>query len=192
MARYKVAVDDDEGAPYGVKKDEPYALKNNNSGFCSVTIKGYAEIGPETVASDAKTTSVGHVFGAGKGILPGGDYAFVSGTTKRMVSVKNGQGQITGSTWETFANEADYITFIKTLALVSQTTVTIDGNAKVKGSVFGGSESGFVQFDANVNVLGGTIGIQARAVLTSVTSMAVVRVTSNILAKTTTTLLPVS
>ena len=158
VARYKVAVDDDEGAPYGVKKDEPYALKNNNSGFCSVTIKGYAEIGPETVASDAKTTSVGHVFGAGKGILPGGDYAFVSGTTKRMVSVKNEQGQITGSTWETFANEADYITFIKTLALVSQTTVTIDGNAKVKGSVFGGSESGFVQFDTQVNVAGGTIG----------------------------------
>ena len=158
VARYKVAVDDDEGAPYGVKKDEPYALKNNNSGFCSVTIKGYAEIGPETVASDAKTTSVGHVFGAGKGILPGGDYAFVSGTTKRMVSVKNEQGQITGSTWETFANEADYITFIKTLALASQTAVTIDGNAKVKGSVFGGSESGFVQFDTQVNVAGGTIG----------------------------------
>ena len=158
VARYNVAKTDDEGAPYGVKKDEPYALKTNTSGFCSVTIRGNAEIGPETIGTETKTL-VGHVFGAGKGILPGGDYAFVQGTTKRMVAVRDGEGHITGNTWDYFtAGEADYITFVKTLALASQTNVTIDGNAKVKGSVFGGSESGFVQFDTNVNVLGGTIG----------------------------------
>ena len=161
VARYNVAKTDDEGAPYGVKKDEPYALKTNTSGFCSVTIKGYAEIGPETIGEE-KTTSVGHVFGAGKGILPGGDYAFVQGTTKRMVAVRDSEGHITGSTEDIFDSEADYITFVKTLALASQTNVTIDGNAKVKGSVFGGSESGFVQFDANVNVLGGTIGVEGK------------------------------
>ncbi len=156
VARYNVAQSDDEGAPYGVKKDMPYALKTNDSGFCTVTVRGYAEIGPATIASEAKTTDVGHVFGAGKGIVPGGTYAFVSETTKRMSNV-NGP-----NTWETFATEADYITFVKTLALSSQTNVTIGGNAKVKGSVFGGSESGFVQFDTNVTVTGGTIGTQGK------------------------------
>ena len=160
VARYKVAADDDEGAPYGVKKDMPYALldPDHPSGICTVTVQGYAEIGPATIDSEAETTLVGHVFGAGKGIVPGpgGDYAFVSGTTKRMVL----NADKTASIWETFADEAAYITFIKTLALASQTYVTIDGNAKVKGSVFGGSESGFVQFDTNVNVTGGTIGTQ--------------------------------
>ena len=162
VARYNVAKTDDEGAPYGVKKDEPYALKTNTSGFCSVTIRGNAEIGPETIGQE-KETLVGHVFGAGKGILPGVDYAFVQGTTKRMVAVRDDEGHITGSEWDYFSEgEADYITFIKTLALASQTNVTIDGNALVKGSVFGGSESGFVQFDTNVNVLGGTIGTEGK------------------------------
>ena len=160
VARYKVAADDDEGAPYGVKKDMPYALldPDHPSGICTVTVQGYAEIGPATIDSEAETTLVGHVFGAGKGIVPGpgGDYAFVSGTTRRMVL----NADKTASIWEIFADEAAYITFIKTLALASQTYVTIDGNAKVKGSVFGGSESGFVQFDTNVNVTGGTIGTQ--------------------------------
>ena len=158
VARYKVAADDEEGAPYGVKKDMPYALKDPNSGFCTVTVRGYAEIGPATIASEAKTTDVGHVFGAGRGILPGGDYAFVEGTTKRMVL----NADKTESIWESFGSEADYITFVKTLALASQTNVTISGNAQVKGSVFGGSESGFVQFDTNVNVFGGTIGINGK------------------------------
>ena len=152
VARYNVAQTDDEGAPYGVKKDMPYALKTNNSGFCRVTIQGNAEIGPATIGEEVKKTNVGHVFGAGKGILPGGDYKFVAGTTKRMSNV-NGP-----DTWEYFPDEAAYITFVKTLALSSQTNVTIDKNAKVKGSVFGGSESGFVQFDTEVNVTGGTIG----------------------------------
>ena len=156
VARYKVAASNDEGAPYGVKKDMPYALKDANSGFCAVTVKGYAEIGPATIDPEAKKTSVGHVFGAGKGILPGGNDAFVSGLSRRMI--KSGDG----SDWETFDDENAYITFIQTLALASQTNVTIDGNAKVKGSVYGGSESGFVQFDTNVNVLGGTIGVEGK------------------------------
>ena len=160
VARYKVAQSDDEGAPYGVKKDMPYALADPDhpSGVCTVTVQGYAEIGPATFTEETKTTDVGHVFGAGKGIVPGpgGAYAFVQNTTKRMVL----NADKTASIWENFASEADYITFVKTLALASQTNVTIDGNAKVKGSVFGGSESGFVQFDTNVTVAGGTIGTQ--------------------------------
>ena len=168
VARYNVAKDNNEGAPYGVLKDMPYALKTNDdgttSGYCTVTVKGNAEIGPETIDSEAKTTSVGHVFGAGKGILPGpgGDYAFVEGTTKRMIALRDEDGKIIGSDWDYFTatGEAGYITFVKTLALSSQTDVTIEENAKVKGSVYGGSESGFVQFDTKVTVTGGAIGTQ--------------------------------
>ena len=162
VARYNVAKTDDEGAPYGVKHDMPYALKTNSSGFCTVNVLGYAEIGPATIGEETETL-VGHVFGAGKGILP--NYV-ATGTdeekSRRMVLDKNDQGQVVGSKWEYFTTEADYITFVKTLALSSQTNVTIDGNAKVKGSVFGGSESGFVQFDTNVTVMNGTIGTQGK------------------------------
>ena len=159
VARYNVAKTNDEGAPYGVLKDMPYALKTNNSGFCTVTVRGNAEIGPETPNTE------GNVFGAGKGILPE-EYDYTSGEDgvegynidahkpKRMVL----NAERTASIWQYFDNEDDYITFIKTLALASQTDVTIEGNAKVKGSVYGGSESGFVQFDTNVTVKGGTIG----------------------------------
>ena len=162
VARYNVATTNDEGAPYGVLKDMPYALKTNESGYCTVTVRGNAEIGPETIDSEAKTTPVGHVFGAGKGILPGGEYRFEQGTTKRMIALRDEDGKIIGSDWDYFTatGEAGYITFVKTLALSSQTDVTIEENAKVKGSVYGGSESGFVQFDTKVTVTGGTIGTQ--------------------------------
>jgi hypothetical protein len=60
--------------------------------------------------------------------------------------------------WEYFANENKYFEFLQTLALVTGTDVTIGETAKVKGSVFGGSESGYVQDNTNVKVTGGTIG----------------------------------
>ena len=72
--------------------------------------------------------------------------------------------------WEYFVDDADqsaanyksgedkYFQFLQTLALVTGTDVTIGGTAKVKGSVFGGSESGYVQDDTDVKVNGGTIG----------------------------------
>ena len=50
--------------------------------------------------------------------------------------------------------EEAYLEFLQTLSLVTNSYVTIDGSAKVKGSVFGGSESGFVQHDANVTIQG--------------------------------------
>ena len=160
VARYNVAKTNDEGAQYGVLKDMPYALRTNNSGYCTVIVRDKAEIGPETPNTE------GNVFGAGKGILPE-EYDYVSASNytgdtynidehmpKRMVL----NAERTASIWQFFDNEDDYITFIKTLALASQTDVTIEGNAKVKGSVYGGSESGFVQFDTKVTVKGGTIG----------------------------------
>ena len=154
----------------------PYALKDETSGTCRVTIQGYAEIGPETIDENATTTSVGHVFGAGKGVLP--NYVTTGEDeekSRRMVlydaNVHTGSNwewvdpdhsDTNKNIWEYFASESAYITFVKSLALSSRTYVTVAGNALVKGSVFGGSESGFVQFNTDVKVTGGTIGVSGK------------------------------
>ena len=156
----------------------PYALANTTSGNCTVTVRGYAEIGPDGMQMTAADgpDDTGYVFGAGKGILPGGTYAFSQGTTRRMVlydaTVHTTVGQ-SGSkwqwvdpahsdtnknVWEYFDDLDEYIRFIQTLALSSYTDVTIDGNAFVKGSVYGGSENGIVQFNTVVKIQGGQIG----------------------------------
>ena len=153
----------------------PYALKDESSGTCTVIVRGYAEIGPETAMQMTKAVGpddTGYVFGAGKGILPGGKYEFEQGTTKRMVlydaAVHTTVGQ-QGSkwqwadpdhenVWEYFENLDEYIKFIQTLALSSRTYVTITDDAFVKGSVYGGSENGIVQFNTDVKIQGGQIG----------------------------------
>ena len=75
--------------------------------------------------------------------------------------------------WEYFDTEAKYITFIETMALTTETDVIIggkrvttgettsitpSGNPFIMGSVYGGSENGFVQHNANVTIAGGQIG----------------------------------
>ena len=132
----------------------PY--QQRRGGICTVTIQGSAEIGYQG-ASDRK----GHVFGAGKGVEP----SFTADVTNRMVKTDDG-GRL-----ETFVNVTDaltgktktaeelYLEFLQTLALVTNTDVTINGSAKVKGSVYGGSESGFVQHDTNVKIQGSTCEI---------------------------------
>ena len=185
VARYKVpqSEDDvqaaiDEGyteAALGM----PYALKDASSGTCTVIVRGYAEIGPETAMQMTKAggpDDTGYVFGAGKGILPGGKYEYANGTTKRMVlydaTVHTTVGQegskwqwvdpdhsdTNKNVWEYFADLNEYIKFIQTLALSSRTYVTITDNAFVKGSVYGGSENGIVQFNTDVKIQGGQIG----------------------------------
>ena len=81
--------------------------------------------------------------------------------------------QDTRYVWEYFDTEAKYITFIETMALTTQTdviiggkrvtteettSVTPSGNPLVMGSVYGGSENGFVQHNTNVTIAGGQIG----------------------------------
>ena len=160
----------------------PYALKDASSGTCTVIVRGYAEIGPETAMQMTKAggpDDTGYVFGAGKGILPGGDYEYANGTTRRMVlydaTVHTTVGQegskwqwvdpahsdTNKNVWEYFDNLDEYIRFIQTLALSSRTYVTITDNAFVKGSVYGGSENGIVQFNTNVTIQGGQIGAGA-------------------------------
>ena len=108
-----------------------------SGGECKVTVKGYADIGE-------------NVFGAGEGVVP----AFVSGESKRMDN--------TGA-WETFTDRDKYLAFLQTLALVTDTKLSIEGNATIKGSVYGGSESGFVQRDTEVKIQGGEIGTTTTA-----------------------------
>ena len=131
----------------------PY--QQRSGGICTVTIQGGAQIGPDS----GGTEEAGHVFGAGKGVVP----QFNASTSKKMTQ-EDGLVTFTdeedesGNTVKT-AEEA-YLEFLQTLALVTNSNVTIDGSASVKGSVYGGSESGFVQHDTNVVVKGGTIGTE--------------------------------
>ena len=189
VARYNVPktqaeVDAAIAQGYDAVIDMPYALKNSNSGYCYVTVQGHAEIGPDgmkmyhegTDAIEDKPDDWGHVFAAGKGVLPD-TYNFNNFTEenrknypKRMAlyDANNYREDDKGKTWEYvdpddsnnkniweyFDTEAKYFTFVQTLGLATQTEATIDGNALVKGSVYGGSENGLVQFDTNVKIKG--------------------------------------
>ena len=138
----------------------PYSLANNGSGICRVTIPGATQI-------------TGDIFGGGKGVVP----AFVESgenRSKRMVNYSattHTEGN-KGTTWdyydeedhtyvwEYFLTNAAYLVYLQTLALATETEVTIDaGNPdspvqSTKGNVFGGSENGIVQHNTLVTVKG--------------------------------------
>ena len=176
VARYKVASTAEEAAANGVEIGMPYALANNYSGNCKVIVGGNAIIGPdepmkmvhpEITDGTDKPDDFGHVFAAGKGVLPEVyTYEDNEHRPKRML-LYNAESLPTyweyadeaeKNIWEYFEDEDAYFAFIKTLALSSQTEVTIKENAFVKGSVYGGSENGLVQFDTDVKIQGGQIG----------------------------------
>ena len=131
-------------ARYKVVNESPVALENNWSGKCVVKVQGYAEIGSDNMEMP---TFSGNVFGAGKGVLPG-DYSYQGQANQPRRMISDG-GK---NSWQYFTNDADYHAFIETLALSSQTNVTIGGHAFVKGSVYGGSENGIVQYDTHVQI----------------------------------------
>ena len=142
VARYQVGTD-----------GKPHALANNTSGNCIVNVQGYAEIGPNGMKMNNTTTGKpddwGHVFGAGKGVLPE-VHSYAEGDRPYRIDNTNNR--------EYYTSEEDYFEFVQTLALASQTNVTISGHAFVKGSVYGGSENGLVQYDTHVAISGGQIG----------------------------------
>ena len=192
VARYNVPRTEEEVEAarvqgYDAHLGMPYALANTTSGNCKVTVKDNAIIGPDkpmkmyhpeiTDGSDVPDDA-GHVFGAGKGILPQNyTYADKEHKPKRMVlrdetihtNAKKGtdwdyvdpNDYNNKNVWEYFADRDAYIIFIQTLALSSYANVTIgDDTSKpfVKGSVYGGSENGLVQFDTKVYIKSGQIG----------------------------------
>ncbi len=128
-------------------------------GKCTVTIQGYAEIGPndmKMVTESGKPDDSGHVFGAGKGVLP---YEGVTGepySIQPTGKVTYNSAYVPGS--DGLDYKAAYLKFIRSLGLASNTDVIIGGNAFVKGSVYGGSENGYVQANTHVTIAGGQVG----------------------------------
>lgn len=127
-------------------------------GTCTVKIQGSAKIG---------TSGTGHnVFGACKGVTP----AFVASGENRSKSMQLRTNAGKYSSWSNYNNdenspfiwvyyetEADYLNFLKTLALTSNTHVTVGGSSEVYGSVFGGGERGVTLGGVDVNMTGGTV-----------------------------------
>ena len=155
VGKYKVktAQGEPEDAPDDLPVGMPYSLVSNDFGNCTVTVQGYAEIGPDGAA----TADAGHLFGASKGVRPhyylGVDSYDTDEEKPKRMTIINGS-----DAWDYFGTKADYFKFLETLALATQANVTIKGNAKVKGNVYGGSENGFVQHHVSVTIEDGTIG----------------------------------
>ena len=164
-----IVEDPDDKAPEDLPDEMPY--KERNGGNCRVTIRGNAEIGYNGAADDK-----GHVFGAGKGVGQESiaTYTYVednySTMPKRMIDDPGEGNDDHGNPkrpakwepfeddpsyiWEYYSSPKDYYVFLQTLSLVTNSYVTIYETAKVKGSVYGGSESGFVQTNTNVTIQG--------------------------------------
>ncbi len=135
-------------APTDLPVGMPY--QQQSGGICRVTIQGNAEIG-----YNGATDSKGHVFGAGKGVEP----HFVEsgeGQSQKMTNANVLVG-FTGDGTKTAKDE--YLDFLQSLSLATNSYVTIDGAAQVKGSIFGGSESGFVQHNTSVTIQGSSCEI---------------------------------
>jgi len=154
-----------------VPNEMPYQTRSG--GKCIVTIQGKAQIGADETADKYK----GHVFGAGKGVEPNYVYGTdnKAGWSRRMVDYNPAKHTGDPGTtwdyypdnhnyvWEYFDTEAKYLVFLQSLALVTSADVTINGSTSVtsvKGNVYGGSESGFVQDDTKVEIKAGIIGAE--------------------------------
>ena len=168
VGKYSIATAAYAASHPEVEEGMPYSLANSGSGFCNVTVKGNAEIGPDgmKMTKAGGPDDAGHVFGAGKGILPyeNRDNFECKSTEEGHAGQKHPGRMAPGGTdgngvWECYeGRENDYLIFIETQALATHTEVTIDGNAFVKGSVYGGSMNGHVQHDTHVTIAGGQIG----------------------------------
>ncbi len=177
VGRYTLVSESNQSQYPGLEIGMPGSLANSGSGECTVIVQGHATIGPNGMQMTATggPDDRGHVFGAGMGATPDVyTYADKEHMPKRMMAYtaslypadKEGitweyADDEHQNVWEYFNSEAKYLTFIETMALTTQTEVTVDGSAFVKGSVYGGSENGFVQHDTKVMIKGGQIGAGA-------------------------------
>ena len=143
----------------------PWSLANSGSGYCNVIVRGNAEIGPDDMkmTADGGPDDFGHVFGAGRGILPYENETLfeckIHPGQKHPGRMAPPEAGYPNGKWECFydtesgkVDEDKYLTFIETQGLATQTDVTIGGNAFVKGSVYGGSMDGHVQHHTHVTI----------------------------------------
>ena len=137
-------------------KGMPESLANQGSGYCTVVVRDDAVIGPDEVmimTRNGGPDDSGHVFGAGKGVLPYEGYK-PNEKAWRVTPVNTKQEYLSLNEAKGGTGESDYLTYVETLGLATQTYVTVDENAFVKGSVYGGSENGYVQHHTQVNIQG--------------------------------------
>ena len=186
VGRYTLVDENNQSQYPGKEIGMPASLANENSGNCFVNVLDNAVVGPDAameMTAEGGPVFNGNIFGGGKGVLPE-VYAYVKTNKatmpKRMMKynsslykdvdrdktweyIENYAPSYTGTkyVWEYFDTEAKYLTFIETLALATQTDVTIgaeDETPFIKGSVYGGSENGIVQHNTQVTIAGGQIG----------------------------------
>ena len=143
----------------GIEKGMPWSLGNEKSGYCNVIVRGNAEIGPDNMKmyyeDGTPPDDEGHVFGAGKGVLPYENEDDFKCQVSSHTNQKHPGRMSKGDVWECYeGRETAYLRFIETQALATHTEVLVDGNAFVKGSVYGGSLSGHVQHDTHVTITG--------------------------------------
>ena len=179
VGRYTLVSAENQSQYPGLEIGMPGSIANNGSGKCTVTIQGNAELGPSTAMQMTKSggpDDAGHVFGAGQGAVPQVyTYDDKEHMPKRMMAYNSNlykdeygpnEDRIIWeysdtekkNVWEYFDTEAKYLTFIETMALSTETDVSISGTPLIMGSVYGGSENGFVQHDTKVTIAGGQIG----------------------------------
>ena len=123
-------------------------------GVCTVTVRDNAVIGRDDMkmTTEGGPDDWGHVFGAGRGVLP---YEGLKGAAPQRKMNDESMETFDAATYGTeAAAETKYLGFLETLALAGETHVTITDNAFVKGDVFGGSENGRVQTDTYVTIDG--------------------------------------
>ncbi len=149
VGRYWVAASQTEADAHHVSIGMPYGLKAG--GTSSVIIQGSAIIGTEG------NENTGHVYGAGQGVEPE-NYDYATGTegVNGYKIDKHKPKRWVGDGYVWFAAKGDYLAYLETLALSAETNVTIGGGT-VRGSVFGGSESGFVYRNTDVKIQGGAV-----------------------------------
>jgi len=159
--------------------DMPETLKGG--GKCEVTVKGYAVIGSSDEGHVFGAGMGINPFDAVHDYINYTDATVSTGKPKRMTrynstdypddaKISATTGKATGKTskntiweycensnvfiWEYYTTQKEYFDFLQTLALATDTKVSIEGNATVNGSVYGGSESGFVQRETDVKIQG--------------------------------------
>ena len=122
----------------------------DNTGTCTVVIQGNAEIGPNgmKMTKAGGPDDAGHVFGAGKGTV---DLYYDDNT---MTAAEKQEAIAALSDNE----KQEKLDNLAKIAFVNSTDITIKENAFVKGSVYGGSESGHMLGSTYVKIQGGQIG----------------------------------
>ena len=141
--------------------DKGLPKEPQSGGYCTVTIQDNAKIGSSGTENN--------VYGACKGVNP----ATISASDRKSMQLVNNKPEgAKGTTWDEYEDEdgnkderfiwrlyteAEYPAFLRTLALTSHPHVTIDEDATVYGSVYGGGERGITLGNVDVDITGGTV-----------------------------------